>query len=339
VTISNETKVGAIAAVAITILILGYNYLKGNELFTHTLTLYAKYPRINGLTPSDPVIYRGFNIGRVAKIFIDQDEPDKILVEFDINKELDIPVNSIAKIVSSDLLGAKAIEIIFGDLNDYVENQDTLIPAIQPSLSDAIDMQIAPLKLKVVALIASFDTVLTTISYLFNEENISNIDKSLTRLQTTLKALSSSTIRVDTMLAQEGVISKILRNIESITHNLKALNPQITAAVKNFSAVSDSLAATNIYQTINNAEKALDKFSMLMHKINIGEGSLGLLINDKGFYQQLEEATKNLASLLDDMEKYPSRYVNFSVFSKRDPIEKKNRREQRRGQRIVNSDE
>src|ERR1700749_4264666 len=104
--ISNETKIGALTAVGITILILGYSFLKGNDVFSGSNKYYAIYKSVDGLTVSKPVLVNGFQIGHVSKMQLHED--GRTTVEVKINTEYNIPVNTLAKLVSTDLLGIKA---------------------------------------------------------------------------------------------------------------------------------------------------------------------------------------------------------------------------------------
>ena len=86
--ISNETKVGILAAVAITILILGYNFLKGNDVFSDDKEFYAVYERVDGLLVSNPVLVNGFQIGRVSQLTL---KPSgEILAQFKLNRQTDL---------------------------------------------------------------------------------------------------------------------------------------------------------------------------------------------------------------------------------------------------------
>jgi phospholipid/cholesterol/gamma-HCH transport system substrate-binding protein len=105
--IANETKVGILAVFAITLMIFGYNFLKGKDLFSDKTDYFAVYPRIDGLTASNPVLVNGFTVGRVRKLKLLPD--GMILVRIGIKNEITFPKNSVARIVSSDLLGSKSI--------------------------------------------------------------------------------------------------------------------------------------------------------------------------------------------------------------------------------------
>ena len=100
----------------------------------------------------------------------------------------------------------------------------------------------------------------------------------------------------------------------------------ISETLNNFESISDSLAKSNIKSTINNLDKSLGEFDKILQKIEKGEGSIGLLLNDKEMYNNLTSASKNLDLLIEDMKKYPKRYVTFSLLEEEEkPFEIKKR--------------
>jgi phospholipid/cholesterol/gamma-HCH transport system substrate-binding protein len=132
VKISNETKVGSLTVIAITILIIGYNFLKGKDLFTNTVDYYAKYENINGIKVSNAILYNGFNVGKVTSL--DLNEKGEVIATLTLQPDVKIPINSIAKIASQDLLGAKAIVLLFSDARTYHQEGDTLQADVEMSL-------------------------------------------------------------------------------------------------------------------------------------------------------------------------------------------------------------
>ena len=108
-------------------------------------------------------------------------------------------------------------------------------------------------------------------------------------------------------------INNILTNVESITSNLHNNNESLGNVIKNIESISDSLAKSQIRSTINNLDASLKQFDDVITKINNGEGSMGLLINDKDLYNNLSSASSQLDQLLADMKKRPKRYVSFSL--------------------------
>lgn len=307
--IANETKVGILAACAIALLIIGYNFLKGNSIFSSETILYARYTRVDGLGVSKPVLINGFQIGRVDKLVL---QPNgEILATLKIKGKYDIPKNSIAKLESTDLLGSKAIVMALGTGKDYAQDGDTLNSNVEKNLMEAVQ----PVQKKAELIIGKMDSILTSVNTILNPDFQKNVNKSFNSISNTLASLEGTSKKVDGLVGTEGKrISAILANAESISGNLKNNNAKINAILSNLNTITDQVAAANFKQTIDNANKAVADLQGIVSKVNDGKGSLGLLINDTKMYDNLNDASKNLDNLMIDIKANPKRYVHFSVF-------------------------
>ncbi|MEJ5961619.1 MlaD family protein [Pedobacter immunditicola] len=307
--IANETKVGILAAFSIALLIIGYNFLKGNAIFSNETVLYAKYSRVDGLGVSKPVLINGFQIGRVDKL---QLQPDgSIVATLNIDGQYEIPTNSIARLESTDLLGSKAIIMVLGNANVYAKDGDTLHANVEKNIMEAVQ----PVQKKAEVIIDKMDSILTSVNTILNPDFQNNVNKSFNSIAATLGSLESTSKKIDGLVGTEGSrISAILANVESISNNLKNNNVKINSILNNIETVSDQVAAANFKQTIENANKAVADLQGVVNKVNNGNGTLGLLVNDRQMYDNLNNASKNLDSLVIDLKENPKRYVHFSVF-------------------------
>ena len=315
--IPREFKVGIIFIAAIAFFIWGFNYLKGKDVFQQQRKFYAIYDKVDGLVPASIVIINGLQVGSVDDVYFYKEHSGKILVSFLITDDLPIPVNSIARIISYDLIGTKAIKIILKESDIYAENGDTLASEVQASLGEEVNRQMLPLKLKAENLMLSIDSVLEVIRYVFNEETRENLAKSFENIQLTIANLKSTTHNIDTLVySQKNRLDRIIGNIELITDNLKNNKEEINNILVNFSAISDSLAKAKISTTLLKANKTLEDVAAIVEKINEGEGTLGLLIDDDDLYKQIEDAVDDVDQLIEDIKYNPNRYLHFSVFGR-----------------------
>ncbi|WP_432708968.1 MlaD family protein [Pedobacter sp.] len=307
--IKNETKVGILAAFAIALLIIGYNFLKGNSIFSDETVLYARYSRVDGLSVSKPVLINGFQIGRVDQLKL---QPDGFIVaKLHINGEYEIPTNSIARLESTDLLGSKAIIMELGNSRVFAQDGDTLKANVEKNLMEAVQ----PVQKKAEQIIDKMDSILTSVNSIMNPEFQNNVNKSFSSIASTLASLEATSIKVDRLVGSEGSrISAIMANIESISNNLKNNNQKINSILNNIHTMSDQVAAANFKQTVDDANKAIAELQGVVRKVNSGEGSLGLLVNDREMYDNLNNASKNLDNLIIDLKENPKRYVHFSIF-------------------------
>ncbi|HYK76238.1 MAG TPA: MlaD family protein [Daejeonella sp.] len=307
--ITNETKVGVLAAVAIVILIVGYSFLKGNNVFSNEETYYAKYDRVDGLAVSRPVLINGYQIGRVAKLTLLPN--GQILAEFKVSPKISIPKNTIANLESSDLLGNKAIVFNLGEGDQYAKDGDTLNANIQKNLME----QVEPVQKRAELIISRLDSVLLSVNNTLSPEFQRNFERSFASVARTLETLESTSRKVDGLVETErNKISGILGNLESISANFKNNNEKITSIMNNLDQVSNEFARAKFSETITQANNAVAELQGVVHKINTGEGSLGQLINDQKLYNNLNNAAANLDQLMIDLKANPKRYVSFSVF-------------------------
>ncbi|MDB5128908.1 MlaD family protein [Mucilaginibacter sp.] len=310
--ISNETKIGALTAISITILILGYSFLRGNDVFSSANKFYAIYRSVEGLTISKPVLVNGFQIGRVSKMELHAD--GRTTVEFKVDKQYNIPDNTLAKLQSTDLLGSKAIVFELGNSTKYAADQDTLRADIQGSLAESLQ----PIQKKAEVLITKVDSALGAINKIMNPKFQANVDRSFTSIANSLQTLEGTTKKIDAIVgAQSSHINSIMANADIASSNLKTSTASLTGISTNFERVSTDLANSNIKGTLDNANKAVADLQATMAKINSTQGSLGLLLNDTKMYDNLNTASGNLNNLFLDIKAHPSRYVHFSVFGKK----------------------
>ncbi|HXI00744.1 MAG TPA: MlaD family protein [Sphingobacteriaceae bacterium] len=307
--INNETKVGVLAAVAIAILILGYNFLKGNDVFSSENDFYSIYDNVDGLAASNAVLVNGFKIGRVSKLSL---QPNgKILAQFKIKPDYEIPKSTIAKLESTSLLGGKAIVFELGTSKVYAEDGDTLRSGTEKNLME----QVEPVQKKAEKIIARMDSLLTSLNNTVSPEFQRNFQQSFASIARSMQTLEGTTRKFDNLVGtQSNKIASILNNFESISVNLKNNNKKISSIMSNIDKVTDEVARANFALTIQNANKAMTDLQATVNKINTGQGSLGMLINDEKMYTNLNSAAANLDKLMIDLKANPKRYVHFSVF-------------------------
>jgi phospholipid/cholesterol/gamma-HCH transport system substrate-binding protein len=312
--ISKDAIIGLVVIGTIVILIWGVNFLKGFNMLSSEQTFCAKYERVDGLKNSSPVTLRGYKIGQIKSIRFSP-KADNLIVEFSISDEFQLPDNTEARIVSSDIMGTKEIKLIPGNSTINLATGDTLIGSIEGDLKEQVSMQMLPLKRKAENLMSSVDSVLTVIQYIFNKDTRENLTRSFSSIEQTFKKLENTSGTMDTIVTgQKTHMENIISNVDSITSNLKENNKNISNILTNFSSISDSLQAAEIAETINNAKLTLKQSNEILEKINSGEGSMGMLVNNDTLYMNLEAASNSLTNLLIDLKNNPKKYMHFSLF-------------------------
>jgi phospholipid/cholesterol/gamma-HCH transport system substrate-binding protein len=314
--ISDETKVGVLAAFGLAIMIIGYSFLKGNNIFEKKFVLYAVYEKVDGLNQSDQVRINGLPVGRVRKLSLMQDGTQRILAEIQMNDEIVVYKNSRAVIESADLLGTKQISLVIDTPGVIAHSGDTIRSFTTMAFGAAVEKQLLPVKVKAEQLLGSIDSVFQIVQGILAG---GGVERSLNNLDHATGSFAHLAGTVDTLLITEtGTIKSILGNLKGFTGNLNDNKAEIDAILSNLAAVTDSLAKSNIPGTINTLDNTLKDLRGLMGKIDNGEGTMGKLISDPAIYNNLEKATNNLDALLIDIKANPARYVHVSVFGRKE---------------------
>ncbi len=318
--LTKEFKIGVVVVCAIAAFIWGINFLKGTNLFSHKYYLYALYPKIDNLIPANPLLLNGYKIGQINDIhLVQRGNQTKVLVKFLLTEDIQIPKGSVAKAISADLLGSKAVEIIFKDTTVYVESGDTLVAETEQGFKEAIDKRIAPIQAKAENLIGSIDSVMTVVNMVLNAKTRENIDKSFESVRKAIISLEQTAYKLDDMVGSEkSKMSAILSNLSNITSSLAKSEQKISNILANTSSISDSLAKANLKEAVNNADKSLKELNVLLAGINQGQGTLGKLAKNDSLYNNLNKSAEDLDKLLADLRLNPGRYVHISVFGRKE---------------------
>jgi phospholipid/cholesterol/gamma-HCH transport system substrate-binding protein len=312
-----EVRIALFFILGLVLVYWGINFLKGKNIFSNQMVIYAEYDNVAGLQEANPIMLNGFKIGQISSIEFKEGGSGKLVVKMLITEDIDIPENSVARIISSDLLGSKAMVLYLGNSSRYCSSGDHLRGEIEKELKEEVSMQILPLKNKAEELLSSFDSVLITLQLIFNENTRENLNRSFESIKNTIASLEHASYNLDTLVSsQRNRLGVIFANVESITTNLKNNNDKINQIFTNLNAISDSLTRSNFKTTINNANEALANFNAIATKINQGQGTMGQLVNNETLYKNLEKASKDLDMLMEDVRLNPQRYIHFSVFGR-----------------------
>ena len=321
--ITNEAKVGVLAIAAIVILVIGFNFLKGASIFSKPYTLYARFPNIGALEKSNQVKINGLAVGTVFNFTPADKEVNSIIVEIHLEKDIAVPKNSIA-FIDGTVLGSAYINIEKGPAKNYLQSGDTISTRIDMSLLSDLKAQVAP---TITRLNETFDSLKVTIgglNSLFDPNTKSNLRALLANLTVTSAELAQL------LNVQSGALSQSLANVNAITSNLARNNDAITSSIRNVEVTTSRLANANIEGTVAALQGTINELKNTITRFNSNDGTLGLLMNDRKLYDELQGSVNRVNQtmlgaeiLLDDIRIHPKRYLNFSVFggkNKGEPI-------------------
>jgi len=301
--LTREIKTAILVISSILLFFWGYSFLKGKNLFDTNKKLYVVYENVAGLESSAPVTLNGLKIGKVNSISINPD--GKLLVELQISTDFPISKSSIAEIYDSGLVGGRQISINL-NLEDKSEaaSGDYLKASSKLGLTDALAVQIEPLKDKIEKLLENANILFENVNDILDEKAKANLQNTISELNSTMTEFSGASKNLNQLLAT---------NKSKLDHTFTSLDK----TVSNFEVISDSLANANLGKTVKNLEKTLANVDKLLADMEQGNGTMGKLMKDEAMYNNFTKASSELELLLQDLRLNPTRYINVSVFGKK----------------------
>lgn len=309
--ISNETKVGILTIVSLVLLIVGFNFLKGKNVFNKEKHLYAVFSDLGSLRKSNEVKMKGLPVGAVY----DYTEIDKnlsgIIVTITMKRDVNIPRDSKATI-ESELLGSTYLNIAHGASADFLKDGDTLVTDRATSFLGDVKAQINPTLTRVRDAIDSLKMVLSGLNNLFEKDTKGNISEIIRNLKQTTSSLNQL------LNAESGALAATLNNANSITSNLKKNNDSITATISSLKRAADKFSSLEVQPTVDTLQAAINEFKSILSSFNTNQGTLGLLMKDRQLYDQLNKLLLGMEILVDDLRVNPKRYTGSLIFNRKD---------------------
>ena len=304
--LTKEIKVGFLAVLGIMMSVFSYNYLKGINLFDNNRKFIVKYEKVDGLSVSNPVTMNGFKIGKVQKINFNSKNTRELLVDIIIDNDVIFPKTSLAELYETGLIGGKAIAIIPDYKNDstIAIDGDYLKGVIKPGLTELVNQILPQVQLQIEAVMKNAEIVLQNINTLFDDETKKELKSSIEDFSNLTSSLSETSDEISKLIAD---------NSENLTNSLS----DFRSASNNIKSITDSLNSDDIKSITINLNSLVNNLNSITTSLKNSEGTAGKLINDKSIYDNLENATNQLNRLIEDIKLNPSRYINFSVFGKK----------------------
>ncbi len=314
--ISNETKIGSLTAIAIVLLVLGFNFLKGKTFFGKSHNLFAKYTNVQGLAASNPVMINGLQVGTVYSITTDKNMKE-ILVNMNLTKDVNIPTNSIA-IIKPSLLSTPTIDIKLGDAQTYVPKNGYIATEATEGILNDVLKKVDPVLFQVTKAVTSIDSVLMAVNHILDPNAKNNISATLANLNKTTANLVGTSASLQTLLnTQTGALAGTLNNLNSFTASLDKNSGKITSTLDNLDKTATNLSQLDLQKTLTFLNSTIGDLKATIGKLNNTSGTAGLLLNDTKLYNNLTATANKLNLLIDDLKTNPKRYVNISIFGKK----------------------
>jgi phospholipid/cholesterol/gamma-HCH transport system substrate-binding protein len=300
--ISNETKVGVLAAIAITMLVLGYNFMKGENLFSKSNTYYAVYDEVDQLNRSNPVLLNGYKIGSVTEVEMDY-LTQRLYVTIKLPAKINIPSDSKLKITNTDLVGSKGIEVMLGESKDHAQDGDTLSSRKDAGIEKVISSVLTPITEKVNNVLSDLDTALDDVS----------VQETLLKLNDAIVSFKKTTDNLNELIAaNNGAISSTIANLNEVSGTLKKSAPKVDEVLAALDQATQELNKIQLEEIGTELQNTITEIKTTLQAIKSEEGSLGKLVNDDELYNRLSEASLSIDSLAKDIQRYPRRYFGFT---------------------------
>jgi phospholipid/cholesterol/gamma-HCH transport system substrate-binding protein len=303
--ISNEVKIGITAIITILVFIWVYNFLKGKDLFSKTAHYYVVYDKIGGLAESSPIEVNGYRVGVVQSVRFLDPVSGRLLVTLSVDKGFKLPVNTVSEITTASLIAGMKIQLVYGKGPGTYSNGDTIPGRLAESLITKVESELAPLKERISDLVSAIDSVIGSVNEIMDPQFKANLRSGVASLSNTAKSID------------EAELKATLENVNKFTQMLAENSDKLTSTFSSLENVADTLAAADIYNSVNNLKLSLEKASVLMGNLNNGQGTAGKLMTNDSLYTNLSNSLESLNLLLLDMKANPKRYVHFSLFGKK----------------------
>lgn len=308
--VSNETKVGALTIIALALLFIGFNYLKGKDLFAPSKKIYAVFTDLGSLEKSNEVKINGLPVGVVYQKQEKDKDVSAIVVTINLTRDINIPKNSVAYIASS-LVGSSFIVIERGNDLKMLEDGDTIQTRMESGLLGDVKAQLDPTISSIRGILDSLKKTLAGVNDVLNASTRNDIRETIANLNLASAALNN-------YLLENGPVNQSLENISALTKRLNKSAASIEQTADNTSRFTASLAALPLKNTFDTLSIVIDNLKGITNSLQQGEGSVGALLHDRQLYDQLQKTLMSTEILLDDLKTHPKRYVSFSVFGKKD---------------------
>lgn len=309
---SKELKAGVIALLAIVGFVLLFQFMKGRSLFTTDNIFYAKYDNVEGLAQSSPVSINGLKVGQVDKIIPQTTKDGKIhfIVKVTIDNNFEFSKNSTLEIFEPGLMSGKEMRVNLMYGGPTAKDGDTLQGAFKLSMMNNLSSQVGLVKDQLQVVLHRVDSLMTNANQLVDAQNRAEIKALLANLNKTVGALQTTAASVNSLVGNnDPKLQKVLDDA-----SLTMQSGKVT--LDKYGNLAESIDTQKLNATIANLDATVGKLNQVIVGIDNGQGSLGKLMKDEQLYNNLNSASNNLNSLIEDMKANPKRYINFSVFGK-----------------------
>ena len=292
--ISKEIKIGATFIICIALLYIGVNFLKGSNVFSHDNTYYTVVSNAGGVAPSSVINTNGYQVGTVSSVSYDYNSPNRIVVAMRVNGSLRIPKGSRAYLVN-ELLGGVSVDLRLSQSTEFYSDGDTIEHGVAHGLTGEIEHVMLP---QINALVPKVDSLITALTTLVSNPALNN---SLSHVESISYKLNHTADELNHLFHNE--LPQLIQNLQGASSNLNE--------------ITSELNQVDYAHTIARVDSTINNLQTLSAALISDKSSVGRLLNDTAFYNNLNGICTNANALIEDVKAHPSRYINISVFGKK----------------------
>lgn len=291
-----EVLIGLIILIALAILFVGIDFLKGINVFKAANYYVATYTNVEGLAVSAPVSVNGFKVGQVREINYEYDNPGHVKVEISLDKNLKVPYGTQA-VIKTDMLGTSTIELKMGADPAFHAVGDELEGVVASGLMDNVTNSLLP---SVGNIMPKIDSLLTNLNAVVGDPALLN---SMKRLDNITANLEAATSRLSVVMAK---LPAVTSDVKDITSNLVKGSDDLTKLTEKISGIPVDSLADNIAAITANLKE-------LSEQLNDPNSTVGKLTHDPALYNNINSTISSLDSLFIDIKKNPKRYISIKL--------------------------
>lgn len=296
--ISKEIIIGISVIVAIAILIIGIEYLKGVNLFSPANFYYAYYDNVNGLEKSAPVTIDGFKVGHVREVSFDYENPGKIKVLLALDKQLRLPEDSYAELASTLMSGAY-VTIHLGKSKKMLDVGADIQAHGSKDFMESLSADVMP----------SINSILPRVDSLLYNLNVLVTDPALAGSINRIDGITDNILKLT-----YGLNGTIGRDVPILMHNANGVAIKIDSVAANLMVLSKQLKELPLNGTVENVNEFTANLARFSEQLNDKNSTLGLLTTDPELYNRLNRVSADVDSLIVDIKKNPKRYISIKLF-------------------------
>lgn len=332
---SNDWLVGLTIVVTMIVVVVATLFLQQSELGRKRDTATARFRDIGSLQVGNAVVIRGVPSGRVRQIALAP--KGWVVVEMELDRETTLPPDPVVLLQASSLFGEWQAMITSRAAvpvnRDVVTQVDDAVDAPPGALPGAVLPDIAQLTTVAGGIAGNVASVAERVRTAFNDtaalelrasiRNFSFLSGDLARaVRAQSRNLDSLALTARAGLADVAASSAALRRtmqrvdtatatgaLEEILAESRVASRNLRAASERIETLTQALAASEA-----NLRGAIGKADTVMGRIERGEGSIGLLVNDPRLYRNADSLLVELRTLVVDVRRDPKRYFSVRVF-------------------------